>query len=44
LATVPAAGDGTSIVVLSDSIDSNGMSIVTSSPTDTLISTTGTSL
>ena len=41
---VPAAGDGTSIVALSDSIDSSGMSISTRSPTATLISTTGTFL
>ncbi len=42
--TVPAAGDGTSIVALSDSSVISDCSASTLSPTFTLISMTGTSL
>ena len=41
--TLPAAGDGTSIVALSDSSTTSGSSTATSSPTATSTSMTGTS-
>ena len=42
--TVPATGEGTSIVALSDSSVTSGSSTATVSPTETRISITGTSL
>ena len=42
--TLPAAGDGTSIVALSDSSSISGSSAATVSPTATSTVTTGTSL
>ena len=43
-ATVPAAGDGTSMVALSDSSVSSGSSALTVAPSATWTSITGTSL
>src|SRR5438067_2362298 len=42
--TVPPAGDGTSIVALSDSSVTSGVSVLIASPTLTSTSMTGTSL